>query len=265
MRLLRAELLKLRTTRLWLVLSAVALVMWAVALLFNALIVRADRDVEVPDPSAVLVGYLNYWTSGYLVSMTVALVLGTTVMTAEFQHRTALATFLVSPHRTPVLLAKSAAAAIGGLLLWAGTTLLTLAASPLALPDGDPRAVGPTHPDVWPAIVLSGLTFALWAMLGVGVGALVRHQAGAAALALGVNFAGTLALVAAVAGLAALLGEGVVRALTAVPAVASAMLVFGGGGDDGLPPRWVLALVLVGWAVLATVVGAVLVRRRDVG
>ncbi|GGK17533.1 hypothetical protein GCM10010124_07600 [Pilimelia terevasa] len=260
MRLLRAELLKLGTTRTGWLLTAVTLVVWAGALLVNTLLFNGEVQA---DPTALLLAQTNFYTTGQLAGMTVALVLGTVVITAEFQYRTALPTFLVSPGRTAVILAKGAAAALGGLALWALTTALNLALGPLVLADG--MAAAALHrPEVWTAVALNGATFAVWPVLGVGLGALVRHQAGAAAAALGINFAGTLALVAGLAGLTELVGHRALEWATLIPSLASFLLVFG-VPDPGLPPRWVAGVVLVGYAVAALALGTALVRRRDLG
>ena len=125
--LIRAELLKLRTTRM-LYVNAVA------ALAFVPLSV-ANSILSAGDPGAgpaltTSEGLRNVISAGSSGSL-VILMLGVLIMAGEFRHNTATSTFLISPDRSQVVRAKLIAASIVGVVLALAASVLTLA---IALP-----------------------------------------------------------------------------------------------------------------------------------
>ena len=115
-------------------------------------------------------------------------------MTNEFFHLTATTTFLVTPRRESVILAKFGAAVVvapGRLGVHHG-----------AQPDLRRRSswtrcdLGSQlgEPAVWRAIGLNALAFVLWAVLGVGVGVLIRSQLAATLILSIVYVVGTQAV-----------------------------------------------------------------------
>ncbi len=165
---LRAELLKQRSTQttLFLLLGMVGLVALAGAL-----------HVLAPSPSslATLKNQLQVFEVGTRVGMLFAGLVGAMTMTAEIRYGTIRPTFLVSPRRGPVIAAKLAVSALAGILfgllaegLMAGATTAALSARGI-----DNHLSGGDYVQL-----LAGGTAAaaLWAMIGLGVGALVRNQ-----------------------------------------------------------------------------------------
>jgi hypothetical protein len=107
--------------------------------------------------------------------------------------------------------------------------------------------------------------YVLWAVFGLGVGALLRNQAVAAVAAIAI-YAGGFAVAELAAHLLSyafhaswLLGLAVLA-----PAVASSVMIAPGRTFQGAPPWWAGALVLVGYAVVLAGLGLVVIRRRDV-
>src|SRR4051812_1876836 len=102
--LIRAELLRMRTTRLalWMILGTAMGVVLAV----GAAIASAGRDgfpaLDTTDGVRNVLG-------GTAAATTAALVLGIVALTGEFRHGTATTTFLVTPDRRRVVAAKVAA------------------------------------------------------------------------------------------------------------------------------------------------------------
>ena len=200
------------------------------------------------------------YTSGQFLGVLLVMLLGAILVTNEFFHQTATTTFLVTPVRERVVLAKLAASVLLGLLFWLVTTIGNLIAVPFILRSMDLGAqLG--EPAIWRAIGLNALAFALWAILGVGFGVLIRSQL-AATLTLSIayvigNFGATLAFF--------LLTEYVARWISKlqviVPTTASQLMI---AGTDlpGNPPRWVGAAVLIGYAVVAGTIGTLIMRRR---
>jgi ABC-type transport system involved in multi-copper enzyme maturation permease subunit len=275
MNLLKAELLKIRTTSTWWVFGLIMLPLWALAVLYNWGTANAARGVDPAESGisadqaeqlrvaseAVNVATTLY-TSGQFLGVLIVMLLGAIVVTNEFYYQTATSTFLVSPVRERVVLAKLAASVLLGLVFWLGTTILNLIVVPFILRSMDLGAqLG--DPAIWRAIGLNALAFALWAILGVGFGVLIRNQL-AATLTLSItyvigNFGASLVFF--------LLTEYVARWISKlqviVPTVASQLMI---AGTDlpGNPPRWVGAVVLIGYATIAGVIGTAIMRRRDI-
>lgn len=165
--MLKAEWLKLTTTRSFYGLIAGAIV---VALL-GALSTTGSAAVET------LKGPLHEQSFWIVASMNIglfALVLGIRSYTEEYRHRTIVHTLFADPHRRRSAVAKGIVSALAAALLAALATAVMSAAA-LALASAKGGGLEPSGADIEAA---GGLLLAsgLWALLGVGVGALVRHQ-----------------------------------------------------------------------------------------
>lgn len=102
-RLVRAEFDKLFTTKLWLWLLLGALALTAMFLSFT---IAFDGVEGNPQPTLdTPEGQRNLFASAAGAS-TFALLLGIIGVTGEFRHQTATPTFLATPHRGRVIVAK---------------------------------------------------------------------------------------------------------------------------------------------------------------
>ncbi|RBQ19353.1 hypothetical protein DP939_15615 [Spongiactinospora rosea] len=171
--LIRAELRKARATRATLALAIIAplfCVLWTAVqvYLFDGLAPSPlDRRVEAAHAMA---------QQGYLFT----LILGILAMTGEHRHKTIAWTFLITPRRSRVLTAKLIAWGLTGLAVAAASTLATfIAATAMLAFRGMPVMTG----DVPMILIGSTLTTAAYAVLGVAIGALVRNQSAAIAIA----------------------------------------------------------------------------------
>jgi ABC-type transport system involved in multi-copper enzyme maturation permease subunit len=170
-RLVRVELLKLTSTRLPYGLLAASVGLTA---LFT--VIEAVRAGTSGGPAA-LTGYPGQAavTAGGVWSLILAAVLGTTISSGEFRHRTATLTYLAAPDRSRVLAAKTAAGAVAaavfglaGYLVTLGVTLGFVAAK------GYPVAIGAGTLAGWGLGHVAGA--ALLGVIGVAVGSLIRSQ-----------------------------------------------------------------------------------------
>ncbi len=236
--LLRAEIRKLRTTRTAYALLAAMVAMAAIgvtATIFQS--ERADVVVALLQFLPLLVGLLVY-------------VLGVRAVTDEFRYGTITPTLLVSAVRWKVVAAKIVVFAGVGLVfgLIAQGVMVGVAVSLIKARGLD---VSLSTADLLGILGGMALASALWAVIGVGVGALVRHQ------------------VAAILGgvLWILIGDDVVSG-----ALKGAGKFFPGQAANALAhlPRadllgaWAGGLVFALYAVLLVSFGSMAMSRRDV-
>lgn len=171
-RLIRAELLKLRTIRLpWLLLGAAALTTALFAFFSDF---QAGKGGSGSPPLSSAAG-LTHAIAFPFFGLLLALVFGTIVASAEFRHNTASATFLATPRRRRVLVAKLVAAAAVGLLFGAVAAGVATGIG-LAFVSAKGFAVSLSVATMARYIGGAALGGALLAAVGVGLGSLVRHQ-----------------------------------------------------------------------------------------
>jgi len=166
---LRAELFKLRSTRTALSLfgAMFGLVLFAVALHGFGL------TVESIDSASKQLTVVFGW--GAVLGALFAALLGAMSMTGEIRHGTIRPTFLVTPRRGRVVAAKVWSSMLVGAAfgLVAGATAAGVGTAALVARGIDVRIdVG----DYTLLVAGGAASAALWAAIGVGVGAVVRNQ-----------------------------------------------------------------------------------------
>lgn len=126
----------------------------------------------------------NNALAGVVPGVLLAGVLGVLTMTSEYSSGLIRATLTAVPRRPMVLAAK--AGVLGGMLLAAGEAgaFLSFFAGGAALGHG---IAAPTlsQPGVARAVLLTGTSFCLVSLLGVGLGAIVRHSGAAIGVLVG--------------------------------------------------------------------------------
>lgn len=280
-RLVRAEVMKIRTTRAWwlfvggfaaLSVLAAALFGWAAhhAELYPppGLTNEADALAQAAfyrTPAGIAALAASMMTSGQALLVLVTLLLGVHVVTSEYAARTMTSTFLVTPRRGLVIGAKLVTAAAFGMGFWATATVVDLAVTPVFLTAQHlPRAALGSS-DVARAVVMGLLAYVLWALFGLGLGAVLRSQVVAAIAAIAI-YAGGFAAVELVVHLLnnAFHASWLLGLAVLAPAVASNVMIASGRAFQGAPPWWVGALVLLGYGVALAGFGAAMIRRQDV-
>jgi ABC-2 type transport system permease protein len=171
-RLIRAELLKLRTAR---VNYGLLLVSAALTALFATLeAARAGNAKSGVAPLSTVSGLATVTTvTGF--AMLLSAVLGVIVASGEFRHNTATFTYLAAPNRGRVLAAKVVAAAVGGAifglaagLIATGVGLGFVAGQGSHVALGTGTLVGHAAGAVLASALLGGA--------GVAIGSLIRSQ-----------------------------------------------------------------------------------------
>jgi ABC-2 type transport system permease protein len=189
------------------------------------------------------------WFFTSLLTRVVFVVLGVRIVTEELRYRTITPSLLATPARGRLLAAKAVTAAGAGVVLAVVAQLTLLAAATLLW-----TAAGATlHVGAADVAAMAGMAggAALYGVLGVGIGAVVRSS--------------VVATVGAVVWL--MLVEDVLRlrigeAVDYLPGHAGILLA--SAPDGATAAQAAGGATLLGWAVLATVLGAVLLRQRDV-
>jgi ABC-2 type transport system permease protein len=246
--LVSSELFKLRTTRTFYALMGASLALVLLPTIpVSAFVTFSDSD----KPVEVLLFFL-----GGLVQ-TFALLIGVLAVTNEFRHGTITPSLLVAPQRVKLMTAKLLASLLVGLIMGVVATGLIIAIVGFFASTRDFANPG----DKFAMFVGGSLTTALYAALGVGIGALIRNQVGAVVGALVYIFViepivgGVLSLWNAVDNIMPRYSLGAVsNALSDVNADDSSDLL------GQLPGGLLLAL----YAAIFLVIGFVLTQRRDI-
>ena len=249
--LVSAELLKLRSTRSAWIPLAVALALAVVAVLAST--TAAGPDASPHLSPAALPGLLR-GSGGQIVDGAV-LLCWIVLSAGEFRHRTAVTTFLAEPNRLRIVSAKLIAAALTGAAVGLLAEALSAATSAAAL-SAHHVPLAWSQPGVLGAVTAVPLLAALFGMLGVGLGLLLRHTAAALGLALMWAFVveGILPVLIHAPGMIRWLPEAAANAvLHGTPATATT-----------LPASAALA-VLAGYAVVLATGGAIVTTRREIG
>ena len=143
----------------------------------------------------------NNVLAGVIPGLLLIGVLGVVVMTSEYTSGMIRATLAAVPRRPLLLAAKAAVFGAAALAVGEAASLLAFFAGVAALRLGIP-APSLSQPGVLRAVLLGGASYCLLGLLGLGLGAIIRHTAAAIAVFVaGVFLIGTI-VGAALRGLA---------------------------------------------------------------
>ncbi len=239
---LRAEILKVRSTRttLGLVLGMIAIILLFVIL--TALLSSVD-EMGRREQQRSLFGIGSF--AGLFAALA-----GIMLVTGEYRFGTIRPTYLFTPRRSTVLLAKVAASLVAGFVFALIGEILSVGVGGVIL-DQRNVSLGLSRHDYWLLTAGTLIGTALWGGIGVGLGMIVRNQVGAIIGILAWGF--------------------VIQQLlfNLVPSVGrwtpdSAQNGMMGMTDAHLLDPGVGGVVLVGWTILLCAGGAIMAARRDV-
>jgi ABC-2 type transport system permease protein len=198
---------------------------------------------------------VNSMMTGMFAGVLLAGVLGVLAVTSEYTSGTIRATLAAAPRRPLVLAAKAAVFGIVTLITGQAAAFLAFFAGRTALGHGIAApALG--QPGVLRTIVLSGASLALIGLLGLGLGAIIRHTAAAVTVLVGIVYAGEL-----------FIGQ-LDRTIDAyLPAYIVGDTLGGhtcGPGAAACPlPAWAGMSVLAAYAATALLIGGCILAWRD--
>jgi ABC-2 type transport system permease protein len=213
---------------------------------------------SLADPAVLRALYTSPASLGYVFPA----VLGTLLITTEYRYQTLTSTFLAFSRRRLVLIAKLLVAVLVGLLVAVLALALTFPAVALVL-AGSGHRTGLSDPDLGAAAGRTVIALALWATVGLGVGALVRNQVVAV---VAVITCSQLVEPLLRLGMGA---WGPTRSVARfLPGAASDGLcgasMYTIGASRALLAPWPSGLVLLAYALVLTGFGLVMTTRRDV-
>jgi ABC-2 type transport system permease protein len=168
---LRSELLKQRTTR-----TILQLPLWMIGLVALVVLLHVfSLDVTTLSSRDGQLKVLGWGTS---VGALFAALLGALSITSEIRHGTIRPTFLATPRRERVIIAKVGASALAGFGIGLLAEALTAGLESAGLATRGIH-IALSAGDYVQLLAGGALSAALWAAIGVGVGAIVRNQVGA--------------------------------------------------------------------------------------
>lgn len=258
-----AEFLRAASTRAWglHVLAGLAVGLF----LTGGLIVMGPDNMNPPMPGPDTVEGVRGLLGILVLSAPIPLLLGTQLMTREFEHRTSVPTFLAEPRRHRVVMAKLvvgvALGASYGLVLAGAATVGVFAGCAVA---GFDPALG------WRPVSLAALrmggAMAMYTLVGVGIGSLIPRAKVCIGIAV-LWFYLLESMLTAVPGAQNLypwLPGGAASAIAGQSFVLDAISRTAGSGAVVLLPVWAGGLVLVGYAALAASSAMVTTLRRGI-
>lgn len=248
-RLLAAEVLKLRSTRVPYVFAGVVVVLSAGA---AAIYVISD---SLDDDDAWL-----FLAQGANFGNILATILGILIVTNEYRHGTINSTFLVEPARERVLATKLTAGVLAGATF---AVLACAAAVVVAVPWVAARGESlPVDGSIAEAIARLIASYVLACGIGVGVGAIIQNQVGAIVA----TFVWFFVVESVIGAVSALLSDGIGEADPVSPYLPGSALQAIVGfeqADDFLLSAPAAALLTAVYVAALVVLGALAMLRRD--
>ncbi len=169
--LVRAELLKLRSTRMlpWLLLATLAMVVVTVA--FSVPSANATNNPLSLDEPTLLARIVGISIGVPQVTLSL---LGVLAFTQEVRYGTITSTFLVEPRRSRVLVAKGGSLLLAGVVVAAATLVVSSGVGIVVIRARHGNVtVGTDFLQVAAAVVI---VLALYGVIGLAVGTLLRNQ-----------------------------------------------------------------------------------------
>ncbi|MGP4094771.1 ABC transporter permease subunit [Nonomuraea sp. KM90] len=186
-------------------------------------------------------------------------ILGVLIITSEYVTGLIRTSLTIVPRRWPVLAAKSAIVGTLGLIVGALAVFGTYFAARSALGDRFSGAYSTAFGDRLPLLLTHSLTVAIFALLGLGLGALLRSTAGATAIIAGLVYVVPIIIGNIPEPWSERLGSLMIGAL---PRQITGDLITTSVYGSLLPPA-AAAAVMIAYAAVPLLAAIWLVRRRD--
>ena len=259
---LRAEIRRISTTKLWwlvllsiFVLSAGYAALPAVVALLGSRVGVADAPFA--DPGIIR----SIYNGGNVLSRILAMVVGIVAAGSEYRYGTLASSYLATPRRVKLLLGRAQALLIFGMIYG-----ITSVAAGMLVSVPFVRVHGGTfllnEAATWRSIILGVCSIALWTLIGMGLGILIKNMliAVVVGIILGFLIEPTVSIVFLLKSWDRLLNLMPSGATNAMLEITSPVLFAG----HHPAPWWLAALVLVAWCLLPALAGVLSAVRRDI-
>lgn len=251
-RLIAAEFQKMFTTRLWLWLLLISV--WLTWVFVYIAIEYGDEAGNMQPPLDTAAGQRTVLAASVMGAAPLLAVLAAIGMTGEYRHKTATSTFLATPRRDRVILAKMVTYPLVG-VVYALVNFAVAAAIAVPWLSSKDINVSLTGSGIPGALLGVIIAIMLFGVVGVALGALIREQVGTVVALL----------------LYTLLIEGLVARISALgdvasylPGVAERALAQVHQWDVEFLAPWLGGIVLAAYAAALAAGGVFLAKRRDV-
>ncbi len=259
---LHAEMRRISTTKLWWIVLISIFVLSGGYAALPAVVALLQSRVGVAsspftDPGIVR----SIYNGGNVLSRILAMVVGIVTAGSEYRYGTLASSYLATPRRVRLLLGKAEALLIFGVIY--GITSVAagfLVSVPFVLAHGGRFLLN--EPATWRSISLGVCSIALWTLIGMGLGILIKNMP--IALLVGILLGFLVEPIVSIVfflkswdQLLNLMPSGATNAMLEI----TSPVLFAGHH----PTRWWLAaLVLVAWCLLPALAGLLSAVRRDV-
>jgi ABC-type transport system involved in multi-copper enzyme maturation permease subunit len=189
------------------------------------------------------------------------MVVGIATVGSEYRYGTLASSYLATPHRVQMLLGKAVALLIFGVIFGIASVAAGMLVSiPFVLGNGGAFLLD--QPETWRSIILGVCSIALWTLIGMGIGILIKNML--VALVVGILLGFLVEPIVSVVfflkrwdQLLNLMPSGATNAMLEITSPA----LFAGHHPS---PWWIAALVLAAWCLLPALAGVLSAARRDV-
>src|SRR3954447_11950738 len=259
---LRAELRRITTTKLWWVALTCIFVLSAGYAALPATVAWLQGRAGVvrspfTDPGIIR----SIYNGGNVLSRILAMVVGIVSIGSEYRYGTLAWSHLATPRRVRMLLGKAGALLIFGLIYGITSIVASmLVAIPFVLANNGSFLL--EQPDTLRSIILGICSIALWTMIGMGLGILIKNMLIALVLGviLGFLVEPVVSLVLFLKRWDQLLNVMPSGATNAMLGITSPVLF----AAQHPSPWWLAGMILGAWCLLPAFVGLLSAARRDV-
>jgi ABC-2 type transport system permease protein len=258
----RAELRRITTTKLWWVVLICIFVLsagYAALPAVVALLQSGAGAVGSPfnDPGIIR----SIYNGGNVLSRILAMVVGIVTVGGEYRYGTLAWNHLATPRRVRMLLGKAVALLIFGVIY--GITSVAagmLVATPFVLIKSGTFLLD--QPDTWRSIILGVCSIALWTMIGMGLGILIKNMPVAlvVGIILGFLVEPIVSMVFFLKQWDQLLNVMPSGATNAMLGITSPVLF----AAQQPAPWWLAGVILAAWCLLPALAGILTAVRRDI-
>lgn len=244
---IRSEAVKIRTLRstAWTLLITVAGMTLVTIISTHSVLHKSPDWYQGFDPT-------NQSLAGLLIGILTMGVFGIMVVTSEYASGTIRPSLSATPRRPLFLAGKAVVAGAGMLVIGEALAFGCFALGQAILSGGGAPSAHFGQPGVARAVIMSGAFLALFGMLGMGLGVIVRNTAGAISTYVGVTFLLPLLL----------------HQLAANPARYTPVQILANSVTVTVPEHFQVSatvglLLMVAYAAAVLVAGAVMFMSRD--